>query len=116
MGDALHTAHYSIGSGTRLALEDVLALVKALEAHPGDLPSAFTGYEAVRKPVARKLVTASKTSAAGTRMPQHMRLAPLDLAFSYITRSGRIDPARLRIMSPDFMARYDARTAAEAAA
>ena len=117
MGDALHTAHYSIGSGTRLALEDVLALVKALEAHPGDLPSAFAGYEAVRKPVARKLVTASKTSAAWyAHAAEHMRLAPLDLAHSYITRSGRIDPARLRAMSPDFMALYDARTAAEAAA
>ena len=50
IGDALHTAHFSIGSGTRLALEDALALVKALEAEPGDLPAALARYEAARRP------------------------------------------------------------------
>ena len=110
VGDALHTAHYSIGSGTRLALEDVLALVKALEAAPGDVPGALAAYETGRKAIVRKLVEASKASAAWyADFDAHMRLAPLDFAHAYITRSGRLDDARLRVMAPRFMARYEAR-------
>lgn len=111
IGDALRTAHYSIGSGTRLALEDALALTKALEAAPGDITAALARYEATRRPVVEKLVAASKQSAAWyEHFPEHMRLAPLDLAMSYIRRSGRIDDERLRAMSPRFMAQYDARS------
>jgi 2-polyprenyl-6-methoxyphenol hydroxylase-like FAD-dependent oxidoreductase len=110
IGDALHTAHYSIGSGTRLALEDALALVKALEAEPGNLDAGLARYEASRRPTLEKLVAASRRSAAWyDRFPEHMRLAPLDLAMDYIRRSGRVDQNRLRAMSPRFMARYDAR-------
>jgi 2-polyprenyl-6-methoxyphenol hydroxylase-like FAD-dependent oxidoreductase len=108
LGDALHTAHFSIGSGTRLALEDSIALVKALEAE-ANVPAALASYEAARKPVVEKIVRASKTSAAWYEsFPEHMKLAPLDFAMSYITRSGRIDDARLREMSPEFMKRYEA--------
>jgi len=111
IGDALHTAHYSIGSGTRLALEDALALTKALEAEPGDLQAGLARYEAARRPIVEKLVAASKRSAAWyDGFAEHMRLAPLELAMRYITRSGRIDADRLRAMSPRFMAAYDART------
>jgi 2-polyprenyl-6-methoxyphenol hydroxylase-like FAD-dependent oxidoreductase len=109
VGDALRTAHFSIGSGTRLALEDVIALAKALEEEPRDLRAGLARYEAARRPAVEKLVNASKTSAAWyERFPEHMRLAPLDFALSYITRSGRVDHDRLRLMSPGFMARYDA--------
>ncbi|MEA2857606.1 MAG: hypothetical protein QOH98_1927 [Methylobacteriaceae bacterium] len=109
VGDALHTAHFSIGSGTRLALEDVIALVKALEAVPGDLASALALYEASRRPIVEKLVRASKASAEWyEHFPGNMRFAPLDFAMSYIGRSGRVDRDRLRAMSPNFMARYDA--------
>lgn len=109
VGDALHTAHYSVGSGTRLALEDVLALTRALEAHPGDTHTAFAAYEVARRPVAEKIAQASRDSAEWyADFPTHMALAPLDFAHSYITRSGRVDDDRLRRMSPRFMARYDA--------
>jgi 2-polyprenyl-6-methoxyphenol hydroxylase-like FAD-dependent oxidoreductase len=109
VGDALHTAHFSIGSGTRLALEDVIALVNALEGERGDIPAGLARYEAERRPIVEKLVAASKTSAAWyERFPEHMRLEPLDFAFSYITRSGRVDRERLRAMAPRFMARYEA--------
>ena len=109
IGDALRTAHYSIGSGTRLAIEDALALTKALEAEPGDLAAALARYEATRRPVVEKLVAASRLSAAWyERFPEHMRLAPVDLAMSYIRRSGRVDDDRLRTMAPKFMALYDA--------
>lgn len=112
LGDALHTAHYSIGSGTRLAMEDALALVKALEAAPGDLPAALARYEAERRPVVQKLVEGSRQSAAWyERFPEHMRLTPEELAMSYIRRSGRVDDERLRIMSPRFMRLYEARRA-----
>ena len=109
IGDALRTAHYSIGSGTRLAIEDALALTKALEAEPGDLAAALARYEATRRPAVDKLVAASRLSAAWyEQFPEHMQLAPVDLAMSYIRRSGRVDDDRLRTMAPKFMALYDA--------
>jgi 2-polyprenyl-6-methoxyphenol hydroxylase-like FAD-dependent oxidoreductase len=108
IGDALHSAHFSIGSGARLAIEDAIALAKALEAEE-DIPSALARYETERKPIVKKLVRAARTSADWyEKFPAHMNLAPMDFAHSYITRSGRIDDARLRAMSPAFMARYEA--------
>jgi benzoate-CoA ligase family protein len=108
LGDAVHTAHFSIGSGTRLALEDAIALVQALSSRDS-IASAFEDYEATRKPVARKIVDAANTSANwyetfGARMKQ----APIDFGFDYITRSGRVDMERLRKMAPGFMAQYEA--------
>jgi 2-polyprenyl-6-methoxyphenol hydroxylase-like FAD-dependent oxidoreductase len=109
VGDALHSAHFSIGSGTRLAIEDVIALVKALEAER-DIPAALARYETERKPVVKKLVTAARASAAWyEQFPEHMKLGLMDFAYGYIIRSGRIDEKRLRAMSPLFMARYEAR-------
>ncbi|HXN68891.1 MAG TPA: FAD-dependent monooxygenase, partial [Bradyrhizobium sp.] len=108
IGDALHSAHFSIGSGTRLAIEDAIALAKALEAE-GDIPAGLHRYQAERQPIVKKLVTAARTSADWyEKFPAHMKLGLMDFAYSYITRSGRIDDARLRAMSPSFMARYEA--------
>ena len=108
IGDALHSAHFSIGSGTRLAIEDAIALTRALETEP-DIATALDRYQAERKPIVKKLVTAARTSADWyEKFPEHMKLGLMDFAYSYITRSGRIDDARLRAMSPAFMARYEA--------
>jgi 2-polyprenyl-6-methoxyphenol hydroxylase-like FAD-dependent oxidoreductase len=108
IGDALHSAHFSIGSGTRLAIEDAIALSKALEAER-DISTALDRYQTERKPVVKKLVTAARTSADWyEKFPEQMKLGLMDFAYSYITRSGRIDDARLRAMSPAFMARYEA--------
>jgi 2-polyprenyl-6-methoxyphenol hydroxylase-like FAD-dependent oxidoreductase len=108
IGDALHSAHFSIGSGTRLAIEDAIALAKALEAER-DIAAALKLYQTGRKPIVQKLVTAARTSADWyEKFPEHMKLNPMDFAYSYITRSGRIDDARLRAMSPLFMTRYEA--------
>jgi 2-polyprenyl-6-methoxyphenol hydroxylase-like FAD-dependent oxidoreductase len=108
IGDALHSAHFSIGSGTRLAIEDAIALVKALEAE-GDISRALVRYQTERQPIVKKLVTAARTSAGWyEKFPDHMKLDLSDFAYSYITRSGRIDDARLRAMSPLFMAQYEA--------
>jgi 2-polyprenyl-6-methoxyphenol hydroxylase-like FAD-dependent oxidoreductase len=108
IGDALHSAHFSIGSGTRLAIEDAIALTKALEAGH-DLASGLACYQSERQPVVKKLVAAARTSADWyANFAEHMKLDLLDFAYSYITRSGRIDDARLRAMSPAFMARLEA--------
>jgi 2-polyprenyl-6-methoxyphenol hydroxylase-like FAD-dependent oxidoreductase len=109
VGDALHTAHFSIGSGTRLALEDVIALVKALEEEPIDITKALQLYEKRRRPVVEKLVSAAKASAAWYEdFATHMALPPLDFAMSYLMRSGRIDRDRLAKMSPHFLAQFEA--------
>jgi 2-polyprenyl-6-methoxyphenol hydroxylase-like FAD-dependent oxidoreductase len=108
LGDALHTAHFSIGSGTRLAMEDAIALDKALAAHQGDIAAALSAYEAARRPVLEKLVAGANGSATWYQhFAEHMRLSPLDFAMSYITRSGRVDLARLRKLSPRFAARFE---------
>ncbi len=119
VGDALHTAHFSIGSGTRLALEDVIALVKALDAEgvgkgardasdPALIERALRRYEASRKPVLEKLLVAAAASARWhEHFPEHMALSPREFAMSYITRSGRVDLARLREMAPAFMKYYE---------
>ena len=105
IGDALHTAHFSIGSGTRLAMEDAIALGKALETE-NNVQHAFARYQSMRQPIVQALVTASRTSADWyERFPLHMQLDPIDFAYSYITRSGRIDDEKLREMSPEFMKR-----------
>ena len=107
VGDALHTAHFSSGSGTRLALEDAIALDKALAAHR-DVPQALAGYETARRPILEKLVAGANGSADWYEtFGEHMKLAPLDFAMSYITRSGRVDVERLRKASPRFVARYE---------
>jgi 2-polyprenyl-6-methoxyphenol hydroxylase-like FAD-dependent oxidoreductase len=108
IGDALHSAHFSIGSGTRLAIEDAIALTGALEAEE-KISAGLNRYQAERQPIVKKLVTAARTSAGWyEKFPDHMKLGLMDFAYSYITRSGRIDDARLRAMSPAFMARYEA--------
>jgi len=108
LGDALHTAHFSIGSGTRLAMEDAIALDKALAAQPGNIAAALSAYESERRPVLEKLVAGANGSATWYQhFAEHMRLSPLDFAMSYITRSGRVDLERLRKLSPRFAARFE---------
>jgi len=114
VGDALHTAHFSIGSGTRLAMEDAIALARSLKSHPDDIPSALTAYEEARKPGLRNLIGAANASAEWyEHFADHMRLAPLEFAMSYITRSGRVDLERLRKTSPAFITAYEAQARKE---
>jgi 2-polyprenyl-6-methoxyphenol hydroxylase-like FAD-dependent oxidoreductase len=97
IGDAQRTAHFSIGSGTRLAMEDAIALNKALDS------GGLSAFEPARRPVVEKLVAAADASGAWyDRFPEHMNLSPRDFAWSYIQRSGRIDPERLAKISPKF--------------
>ena len=108
LGDALHTAHFSIGSGTRLAMEDAIALDKVLAGNPRDVPAALSAYERARRPVLEKLVAGANASAKWyEHFAEHMRLDPIDFAMSYATRSGRVDRKRLREVSPRFAERYE---------
>ena len=110
LGDAAHTAHFSIGSGTRLAFEDAIALIKALRDHD-DRDLALAQFQQMRQPIVRKIVDAANSSASwydGFR--NRMELSPVDFAFDYLTRSGRVDMARLRGISPAFIARYEQHT------
>ena len=107
LGDALHTAHFSIGSGTRLAMEDAIALDKALATHK-DLPAALHAYEAARRPILDKLVAGANGSGEWyEHFAEHMKLSPVDFAMSYIIRSGRINIERLRKLSPRFVERFE---------
>jgi benzoate-CoA ligase family protein len=113
LGDAVHTAHFSIGSGTRLAMEDAIALVHALKDNES-VEAALQTYQAERPPVAKKIVDAANTSATWYEsFGEKMDLPPLDFAFNYLTRSGRVDMERMRQITPQFMAQYDAYKAAQ---
>ncbi len=107
LGDSVHTAHFSIGSGTRLAMEDAIALARAIRDHD-ERDEALAAYERERKPVAKKIVDAANTSAEWyENFAQKMALDPLDFAYDYIQRSGRVDRDRLRRLSPAFAAAYE---------
>ena len=108
IGDAAHTAHFSIGSGTRLAMEDAIALERALHEAGDDIGKALPAYEAARKPIVEKIVRGATASASWyENFAGHMALAPMEFAMSYIQRSGRVDAERLRKLSPQFMAQYE---------
>jgi len=110
IGDALRTAHFSIGSGTRLAMEDAIALERALHENGDDVAEALPAFEKSRRPIVEKIVSGASASAAWyEHFAEHMELAPMEFAMSYVMRSGRIDLDRLKAISPDFVARYRAR-------
>ena len=84
IGDALHTAHFSIGSGTRLAMEDAIALDAALARHPRALADALADYKSTRRPIVAKLIAAADASGEWyERFALHMRLPAIDFAMSY---------------------------------
>jgi 2-polyprenyl-6-methoxyphenol hydroxylase-like FAD-dependent oxidoreductase len=102
IGDAQRTAHFSIGSGTRLAMEDAIALNKVLTEN-ARVGEALAAFEAARRPIVDKLAAAADSSGAWYDcFADHMNLSARDFAWSYIQRSGRIDPERLGRLSPKF--------------
>lgn len=108
LGDALHTAHFSIGSGTKLALEDAIALSRAIAANPGDLSRALAAFEQERRPVVEKYQDAALESLAWfENVEQDLGLAPVPFAYELMTRSGRIDRERLRRRDPRFVEEYE---------
>lgn len=109
MGDALRTAHFSIGSGTRLAMEDALALAKAFREQPR-VADALKRYQALRQPPMKKIWDAANVSLRWyEQMGTHMALHPVDFAYSYMTRTGRVDHAEVRRRDPGLAAAYEVR-------
>lgn len=102
LGDAAHTAHFSIGSGTKLAMEDAIALAGALEQHSG-LENALNAYELERKPVVEVFQRAATESQAYFEtIKRYLGLAPMQFAFQLLTRSGRITYDDLRFRDVRF--------------
>jgi len=106
LGDALRTMHFSIGSGTRAAFEDAIALDRAFGEAGEDVPAALAAFERIRRPVVDKLHAAANLSSYWyEKFPEKMaRFDAVGLAYDYMTRSGRLSDARLAQMAPKFMA------------
>jgi anthraniloyl-CoA monooxygenase len=113
LGDALHTAHFSIGSGTKLALEDAIALARAF-AEEADPAAALPLFERTRRPRVEQYQQAAMDSLRWfEEMGRYMHLAPLPFAMEAMTRSGRLDAEKLKRRDPAFVAAYE-RWAADA--
>ena len=107
LGDAAHTAHFSIGSGTKLAMEDALALAASLHEQPG-IPAALEAYEAERRPVVASTQRAAQASLEWfENLGQYTDQEPEQFAFNIMTRSRRVTHGNLRLRDPEFAARID---------
>ncbi|MGH7572330.1 MAG: bifunctional salicylyl-CoA 5-hydroxylase/oxidoreductase [Gemmatimonadota bacterium] len=107
IGDAAHTAHFSVGSGTKLAMEDAIALAAALEART-DVPAALAAYEEERRPPVESIQRAARASLMwfeGTE--RYMETEPIQFAFNLLTRSLRITHEDMKTRDPDFTRRVD---------
>jgi anthraniloyl-CoA monooxygenase len=114
LGDAAHTAHFSVGSGTRMAMEDAVALRDSL-VEQRDAPSALAAYEARRRPQVESLQRAAQASLQWFEdTERYMSLEPIQFTFSLLTRSLRITHEDLRARDPQFLARVDEWVAREA--
>jgi 2-polyprenyl-6-methoxyphenol hydroxylase-like FAD-dependent oxidoreductase len=116
IGDALHSAHPTIGSGTRIAMEDSIALIDAIMRCPADIPRALTEFRRVREPQKDKLVSASEKSFRwyeefGSKVET---LSPIEFLFDFFMRTGRISYERLLAQYPIFMQKYGPRWAPDA--
>jgi anthraniloyl-CoA monooxygenase len=108
LGDSAHTAHFSIGSGSKLALEDAIALDQQLAAHPGDLPTALARYHAERSVEVLKLQNAARNSTEWfEHVDRYAQLAPQQFAYSLLTRSQRISHENLRLRDPHYVAAFE---------
>jgi anthraniloyl-CoA monooxygenase len=113
LGDALHTAHFSIGSGTKLAMEDAIALANHLRKR-SEIAKALEEFEATRKPYIEEYQAAAFESMRWfENIGSYDSLSLLNLAMSSMLRSGRVNYEELRERDPDFVARFEAQTKPE---
>ena len=114
LGDAAHTAHFSVGSGTKLAMEDAVALAEALRRER-DIPRALESYEAVRRPPVESLQRAAQASLQWFEdTERYVELPEIQFGFALLTRSLRVTHGNLMQRDPGFVARVDAWFADEA--
>jgi salicyloyl-CoA 5-hydroxylase len=104
LGDAVHTAHFSVGSGTKMAMEDAVELARALAAHPGDLAAALAAYEQAAQPSVRRIQDSARPSLAWWEQfgRYYEEFAPWQFAYHFLSRS--ISDARLARRAPEFVA------------
>ena len=108
IGDAAHTAHFSIGSGTKLAMEDSIALVRALEEKPDDVPGALAAYHEARWLDVAKLQRAARVSQAWFEdISRYKPMAPEQLVLSMMTRSKRVTHGNLRVRDASYVGGVD---------
>lgn len=108
VGDALRSVHFSIGSGTRMALEDAIALYQAFVT-AANVPEALAAFETIHRPAVDKLLGIAEQSYSWYEtFHEKMELDPLALAYDYMMRSGRISYASLKRKAPRFVAEYEA--------
>lgn len=108
LGDALHTAHFSIGSGTKLAMEDAIAL-KGCFDKTQEVGKALSEFENRRKPIIEHYQVAAQESMIWFENARnYMHLDPVPIAYSLMTRSGRVDEEDLRKRDPEFIAAWEA--------
>jgi anthraniloyl-CoA monooxygenase len=107
LGDALHTAHFSIGSGTKLAMEDSIALADCFKRFP-DVAQAAPEYQRVRKPVVDRFQTAALRSLSWLEdVQKYLHYDPIPFTYKLMTRSQRVSFKRIQMADPHFAARYD---------
>ncbi|WP_233871501.1 bifunctional salicylyl-CoA 5-hydroxylase/oxidoreductase [Paraburkholderia adhaesiva] len=115
MGDAAHTAHFSIGSGTKLALEDAIELANSMDAHPGDLRGALAHYTSVRSVDVLRIQNAARNSTEWfEHVDRYAKFEPEQFAYSLLTRSQRISHENLRDRDADYLRGFESWLAARA--
>ncbi|MEK7348517.1 MAG: bifunctional salicylyl-CoA 5-hydroxylase/oxidoreductase [Candidatus Eisenbacteria bacterium] len=115
VGDAAHTAHFSVGSGTKLAMEDAIALSQALRDHAA-IPDALSAYEAARRPGVESLQRAAQASLQWFEdTERYMDAEPLEFAVTLLTRSLRVTHENLKVRDPKMVSQVDEWYAAKAA-
>jgi anthraniloyl-CoA monooxygenase len=108
MGDAAHTAHFSVGSGTKLALEDAIELARSISRAPRDLPQALRDYEEVRSVEVLKIQNAARNSTEWfENVARYVNLPPEQFAYSLLTRSQRISHENLRLRDKQYVEQYE---------
>lgn len=107
LGDAAHTAHFSIGSGTKLAMEDAIALVATFERlGTDDVPAALAAYDAARRPDVERLQAVARTSQAWFEdVERWIDQDPVQFTFNLMTRSKRITYDNLGLRDPALVRR-----------
>ena len=115
MGDAAHTAHFSIGSGTKLALEDAIELASSISAHPESLSDALTHYTEVRSVDVLRIQNAARNSTEWfENVDRYTSFDPEQFAYSLLTRSQRISHENLRARDARYVSQFEDWLASEA--
>ena len=113
LGDALRTVHFSLGSGTRMAMQDAIALQRGLAEHPNDLPAAFAAFEGTRRPASSSFQSAAAKSLDWyENVADKLHLDPLSFAYDYMRRTGQVSHDDLKRRDPHFTAAFEAQHSA----